>query len=254
MTRSQLRRIATASVLALVGFIGTSALGFWQYARAHRDDIVRSVNAAPVVPLATLVHPGAFVPETAFSRLASVPDATLHADRALLTCDRFEAGRSGCWVIAPADVTATRGVTLVLGFATDTDASAVLARVRAAGSMSGATWIGRVQPAEVMDRGTAALRPATRVPYINVNELAMRWNTPLLDGYLVLGSSIDVPGLRHDLTSPLIEPPSGITWRNLLYAWQWWAFALFVAFLLTRYIIDVRNETRTIGAQRPEEQ
>ena len=253
MTRSQLRRIATASVLALIGLTGTTALGFWQYSRAHRDDIVRAVLAAPAVPVTSLVHPANFVPETAFARLATLPQGTLHADAALLSCGRVEAGRSGCWVIAPVDAAPGLGMTVVLGVADDADAGRVLAEVHALGSRTG-TWAGRVQPAEISDRPMAALRPTDRVPAINVNELAMRWHTSLLDGYLVLDSSVDVAGLRHDLTSPLIEPPSGITWRNLLYAWQWWTFAAFVVFLLARYIIDVRNEPRSMGAHRPEEQ
>ncbi len=253
MTRSQRRRIATASLLALIGLSGTTALGFWQYSRAHRDDIVRAVLAAPAVPVTALVHPADFVPETAFARLATLPDAVLHADRALLTCGRVEAGRSGCWVIAPVQAAPGLAMTVVLGVADDADAGRVLAAVRALGTRSG-TWAGRVQPAEISDRTMAALRPSDRVSSINVGELAMRWDTSLLDGYLVLDSSVDVPGLRHDLTSPLIEPPSGITWRNLLYAWQWWTFAAFVAFLLARYIIDVRNEPRTMGAHGPEEQ
>jgi cytochrome oxidase assembly protein ShyY1 len=101
---------------------------------------------------------------------------------------------------------------------------------------------GRLQPAELIDKGRAILRPSDTVTSINVNELAMRWSMPLLDGYVVLDTQI----AGSPVNAPLILPPSGITWRNLIYAWQWWAFAAFVLFLLARYVIDVRSEAPTI--------
>lgn len=249
MTRSQVRRIAVASVLALVALVGCSLLGLWQYTRAHRDDISKRVLAASVVPVQSLETAANYVSENRFARKVSLQGPLLLGD-ALLSCGRHEHGADGCWVIAPVRVTSTQASVLVLGFAPTATADAALAALRAKGTPH-AFLEGRLQPAEVMDRGQAILRPTTRVPYINVNELAMRWNTALFDGYVVLTV---VPEGLQSLTSPLILPPSGITWRNLFYAWQWWTFAAFVLFLLGRYIIDVRDEQRTIALPDTEEQ
>ena len=253
MSRAQARRIAVAVLLALIGLTGTSALGFWQYSRAHRDDIAdRVLAAAPVVPTA-LLTPGQYVPETAFGHQVGI-DGVLRTSAALLSCDRIDAeGNPGCWVLAPM-ASDQRVMTVVLGFAPEERSAAVLAQTRALGDTD-TRVLGRVQPAELMDRGTALLRPSDTVGPINVNELAMRWGTPLLDGYVVAAPAL----VGNPVTTPLILPPSGITWRNLIYAWQWWAFAAFVVFLLGRYIIDVRREAPSIhpatgaGTIAPEE-
>jgi len=243
LTRSQARRIAIAALIAFVGLSGTTALGFWQYSRAHRDDISKRVLAATAAPVRALVPPESYVPESVFGHRVAMP-ARIEGGRTLATCDREQAGQpSGCWLIAPAFFgDDTHAVTVLLGLIPESRLVSGLAQVRAKGSTD-VTLLGRLQPAEVIDRGSAFLRPSDTVASINVNELAMRWNTDLLDGYVVLAR----PYFGRAVTAPLILPPSGITWRNLLYAWQWWTFAAFVLFLLARFIIDVRNEAPTIS-------
>ena len=233
----------------MVALVGCSLLGVWQYSRAHRDDISKRVLAAAAVPVQSLEEPATYVPEDRFARAVSVEGPLLLADT-LLTCGRHEHGVDGCWLIAPVRVTARAASVLVLGFAPTAQADSALADLRSKGTPT-AILSGRLQPAEVMDRGQAILRQSDRVPYINVNDLALRWRTDLLDGYVVVTGA---PAGLLSLTSPLILPPSGITWRNLFYAWQWWTFAAFVVFLLARYIIDVRDEQRTIALPDTEEQ
>ncbi len=251
MTPSQIRRIAIASVLALIGLVGCSLLGVWQYSRAHRDDIAKQVLTAAPVAVQELVQVGQYVPENHFARDVRLTGA-MDLAQSLLTCGRTERGVEGCWVIAPVAVTARTASTAVLGFVPDSQARRVLQALRALGSVP-STLQGRLQPAEVMDRGHAILRPTTRVPYINVNELALRWKRQLFDGYVIVDGQPRQPGLAA-ISAPLILPPSGITWRNLFYAWQWWAFAGFVLFLLVRYILDVREEATTLADTISEEQ
>ena len=247
MRRSQWRRILAAVLIALIGFSGTSVLGFWQYSRAHRDDIEQQVLQAAPVPVQQLVTPGAYVPEVGFAHAVRL-QGDLLGSRALGTCGRTQDGLAGCWVLAPVQVGA-HGSTAVLGFVEDALLPSALRTVRAGGDVS-VEVLGRLQPAEVIDRGNAILRPAETVPVINVNELAMRWQTPLRDGYVVLEQAL----VGSAVTAPLITPPSGITWRNLIYAWQWWAFAAFVLFLLVRYISDVRQESPASTSPDEEEQ
>ena len=251
MTPSQIRRIAIASVLALIGLVGCSLLGVWQYSRAHRDDIAKQVLAATPVPVQDLVRVGDYVPENRFARAVWL-HGRLDLAQSLLTCGRSEHGVDGCWVIAPVAVTTQTSSTAVLGFVPSAQAENLLRKLRNLGSERSELQ-GRLQPAEVMDRGHVFLRPATRVPYINVNELALRWKAQLLDGYVIVDGQPSQPGLGA-ITAPLIMPPSGISWRNLFYAWQWWAFAGFVLFLLVRYILDVREEPTTLADTVSEEQ
>lgn len=81
-------------------------------------------------------------------------------------------------------------------------------------------------------RPDALLAPADDIALITTNELVLRWGLALLDGYVV----------ANDIDLELVTPPSGISWRNLGYAWQWWSFAAFIVFLLGRYIFDLRTD------------
>lgn len=228
--------------MALVGLSGTTALGFWQYSRAHRDDISQQVLAANPVPVESLVPAGSYVPEAAFGHAAEVA-GNLRLDLTLETCGHPAHGTPGCWLIAP--VVPSNGdpaSVVVVGWVPVESFDAPVQSVRERGAQA-IDARGRLQPAELIDKGKAILQPSETVTAINVNELAMRWDMPLLDGYVVLDTQI----VGAPFTSALILPPSGITWRNLIYAWQWWAFAAFVLFLLARYVIDVRHETPTLA-------
>lgn len=241
LTRSQLRRIAIATLVAFVGLSGTTALGFWQYSRAHRDDISQQVLAASAVSVAQLVAAESYVPESAFAHAVAL-EGTLRLDLALEACGHPQQGVPGCWFIAPVEpATSGPASVAVLGWYPIDDNDTPLQSVRDRGAQD-ISARGRLQPAELIDKGKAIMQPSETVTSINVNELAMRWSMPLLDGYVVL----DEPVVGSRVTTALILPPSGITWRNLIYAWQWWAFAAFVLFLLARYIIDVRSEAPTI--------
>ena len=238
MTRRQRTRIAGATGIALVALVITTALGGWQYTRAHRNDVTREVMQAPVRPITSVVVPGDYVLEHRFTQRVSVVGA-LRAQDALLACGHEQRGVNGCWVIAPVVVRDGLAATVVLGFVPEAQADAALAGFRSGGERS-VTLQGRLQPAEVIDRGRALITESTRVPLINVNELVLRWDTALLDGYTVAFR----PLVGERVATALVAPPSGITWRNLFYAWQWWLFAAFVVFLLARYILDVINEPK----------
>lgn len=230
LTGSDWARIAIASVLALAALAVASGLGLWQYSRAHRDDITKQVLAAPAVPVQSLVEPAAYVSEFDFAREVTM-SGTLDGARTLMSCGREY---DKCILLSPL---ALRGIPQSVVVVTDmcdiTECTKRLKDVRVFGPQD-MDIKGRLQPAEVMVRPSAMLKPANDIPYISTNELVMRWRLPLLDGFVV----------KDGVGMTLVTPPSGISWRNLMYAWQWWAFAAFIVFLLTRYILDVRSERK----------
>ena len=230
LTRSDWARIAIASVLALAALGVASGLGLWQYSRAHRDDITKQVLAAPAVPVQSLVKPEQYVFEFDFGHAVTVT-GTLDGTKALMSCGR---ANDACLLLAPVAVAPSHSVVVVTGEYGRSEAAQQLTQLRARGPQDVALT-GRLQPAEVMTRPAAMLTPTDDVQFINTNELVLRWGLPLLDGYVVQDGV--------DLT--LVTPPSGISWRNLGYAWQWWAFAAFIVFLLMRYILDVRSERKS---------
>lgn len=249
MTASQLRRIVAATLIAVVTLSVFTALGFWQYARAHRDDIARSVYALQPTLIQHELAPGDYLPDTLFSR-AVVVSGDLHEELAVTSCDRAQSdGTTGCWIVAPLMTADGHAVTIVLGFVASADRSGMLAMARARGT-SAVSLTGRLQPDELVgSSGGAIMHPTDSIAYVDAHALGMLWQLPLFDGYVVA----EPAHAGTAVTAPLITPPSGITWRNLLYAWQWWAFALFVVFLLARYIMDVRNEGRTLEPDSQEE-
>lgn len=230
LTRSEWARIAIASVLALAALVVVSGLGLWQYSRAHRDDITNQVLAAAPVPVQSLVKPASYVSEFDFAREVTL-SGTLDGAKTLMSCHR---ANDSCVLLAPLVLRGTAHSSVVVTDTCDRAAcSARLAEVRAFGPQD-MDIKGRLQPAEVTVRPPAMLLATDEVPYISTNELVMRWQIPLLDGYVV----------RDGVGITLVTPPSGISWRNLMYAWQWWTFAAFIVFLLTRYILDVRAERK----------
>lgn len=227
LSRSDWVRIAIASLLALAALAVVSGLGLWQFSRAHRDDITRQVLAAPAAPVQSLVQPRAYVSEFDFAHAVTV-SGTMDGSKALMSC-RTDAT---CLVFAPVDVGSSLSVVVVTGEYDRSEAVSQLTQLRE-GQQQSVLVNGRLQPAEVIARPAALRLPTDDVQFISTNELVLRWGIPLLDGYVVQ-DGVDVE---------LVTPPSGISWRNLAYAWQWWAFAAFIVFLLTRYIMDVRADS-----------
>ena len=228
LTRSDWARIAIASVLALAALVVVSGLGLWQYGRAHRDDITKQVLAAAAVPVQSLVKPASYVSEFDFAREVTL-SGTLNGAKTLMSCGRVN---GSCILISPLELRGTlHSVAVVTDICDRARCAARLAEVRAFGPQD-MDIKGRLQPAEVMVRPAAMLPATEEIAYISTNELVIRWQIPLLDGYVV----------KDGVDITLVTPPSGISWRNLMYAWQWWTFAAFIVFLLTRYILDVRAE------------
>ena len=82
MTASQIRRIVAATLVALIALAGLTSLGFWQYARAHRDDISRRVAAEQPAQLMHVLAPGDYMPDSLFTR-AVIVKGTLQASSAV---------------------------------------------------------------------------------------------------------------------------------------------------------------------------
>lgn len=226
LTRSDWARIAAATVLALLALIVVSALGLWQFDRAYRDDITQQVLAAPAQPVQALVAPASYLPEFDFAHAVTVA-GIVDPTRALLSCQ--DAGT--CLLLAPVQISPQQHVAVVFSSHTRPDSASALAEFRATASRD-VTVSGRVQPSEAIIRPNALLERADEISLITTNELVLRWGIALLDGYVV------ADGVNVELNLP----PSGISWRNLGYAWQWWSFAAFIVFLLGRYVLDVRND------------
>jgi len=221
-----------------------SALGVWQFTTAHRNDIAQKVLAAPTVPLNQVSLFGAYVREATYGQSVSFTG--------VLDCTNA-VSVTGVSSTAPWYVCR-------VGLADGTSVALVLGKLPASGQPqmlqnSDVTVVGRIQPAQESAQLSAIYVPQKgTVEFLNSDDLVIRWQTDLRDGYVVLTSlrtqtgAVATTGLQTLASSALIVPPTGIELRNLFYAWQWWFFALFVGFLWAKFVWD---EIKLAGTPRP---
>lgn len=216
----------------LIALVSTGALGVWQYSIAHRDDIARATLAATPVSLTSIHTLGSYVEEQTYGRTVSVR-GQLDCDSGLrVTLD----GQSDPWTVCPLTLARGTKVAVVLGSA---DASTEIPTLSTEVSV-----LGRLQPAQDTSQLSPLYTPTTSVEYLNTDDLVLRWQSDVYDGYVSLISmTIDSHPQKFDgvttlRESALVLPPVGIELRNLVYAWQWWFFAAFTLFLWGRYLRD----------------
>lgn len=230
------RRAAVATLLMLLALSGTAALGVWQYTVAHRDDVSRAVLQAPPVNVTELVQAGDYVPESAYGR-AVTANGVLDCERSYLA---GQLGRTAPWLVCPLQLPNGQVIATVLGM------QPVAAQPINGGSVQ---LTGRLQPAQSSEAVAAVYVAAPQVDYITTADSAMRWQTDVLDGYLLVDAELsDRFGLIAVPRAELVLPPAGIQLRNLFYAWQWWIFAGFAVFIWARYLRDERNALRRPAA------
>ena len=210
----------------------TAALGAWQYSVAHRDDVAREVLAANPVDLSELHRVGDYVHEQTYGRLVSA--------HGRLDCDRGLRVRlsdmSSTWIVCPLMFDGGTSIAVVLG---ESSTNAALPAI-----VEEVSVVGRLQPAQDTSQLSPMYQTTPDVPYLNTDELVLRWRMDVFDGYLVAtrisedGRPMTLEGVKPLPQSALVLPPVGIELRNLLYAWQWWFFAAFIVFLWVRFIRD----------------
>lgn len=216
------RRILVASFLALFALATTAALGVWQYSRAYRADVEAQILKAKTIDLNQVSEVGKYVPENYYGQRVSV-------DGELICSNTFKneiPNQNIDWHVAAIKLS-------------DDSLIAVASVANYCELQSGgATWVGRIQPAQDFTQLPAVHKPANTVAAINTDDLVIRWQSQVRDGYLLI--TRDVP------KNLIVLPPVGIDIRNLFYAWQWWLFAAFTIFLYSRF---VRDELQQSSAQ-----
>jgi cytochrome oxidase assembly protein ShyY1 len=211
----------------LLSLGGTAALGLWQYSVAHRDDLAREVLAKPAIELGAISALGEYVPESSYGQLVSASG--------VLKCSESFVVKplaiSELWRVCP--LILDDGTRIAIAFVADRKESALNEKV---------SLQGRLQPAQESDPLPAMYTIASEVPAINTDDLVLRWKSDVRDGYVVAKSITTSAGQTTEFSeipqTQIVTPPVGIDIRNLMYAWQWWIFGLFFAFLYGRFVRD----------------
>ncbi len=233
-----LRRLLTPRwlgllVLLAVAVAGMSFAGLWQLNVAKdrgANQEVAKAPSKPVVPITTLVKPHQSFPGVLSSRRVSA-SGRYEADKQFLVADRRLNGRTGYWVVTPMieQVTGARLV-ILRGFVTD---PAQASRPTA----SQVTVVGGLAPGESPSTGSY---PAGQTGSIDLSSLLNQWDGDLYNAFLFAISeqpnATAAPITR--VPPPPPNPTQGFRFVNLMYAFQWWAFALFAIYVFWRMLRD----------------
>lgn len=208
------RRILVATFLALFALATTAALGIWQYSRAYRADVEAKILQAKTIDLNQISEIGQYVPEKYYGQKVSV-QGNLDCTK---TFKNVIPNQKIDWHVAAIKLTDNSLIAI-----------ASVANLCDLDSVSD-SWVGRIQPAQDFTQLPAIHQPAQTVTAINTDDLVIRWQSQVRDGYVLIMQ--DVP------QNLIVLPPVGIDIRNLFYAWQWWLFAAFTVFLYSRFVRD----------------
>jgi len=220
-----------ALALGLVGLVLMGVmvvLGLWQLSvyDDHQHADARDALHQPAVPLGSLLGPDAAFPSGGVSRPVTVRGTYRTSEQVYV---RNMPGAADRFAVVTPLVTANGSAVLVVRGSRDTASGAApTGLVRLTGVLEPSNDNGRSPNA-------AGITDA-----LSVSSLVNRVGPDLYSGYVLLQTSApqQSPALSP-VTPPLADVSRWSGLRNLLYACQWWVFALFVAFMWWRMTDDL---------------
>jgi surfeit locus 1 family protein len=232
-------RLLGAHLLALVCVASAGLLGYWQHdawQQRRADERVDRTQDEPV-PLADAMGPDDPFPGDAVGQPVRVSGTWL-PESTVFVSGREHEGTDGYWVVTPltsgdADDPA---LPVVRGWVPDVDA----APAPPAGPAELVAWL---QPSE--GSGEPDPDPADDVlPQVRTADLVQHVDQDLYGAYAVVdpdaaATNPGTDGLEPADLEQLPDPGRFTAVRNLLYAFEWWVFGGFAAFIWWRYVRDV---------------
>nr|WP_302477531.1 SURF1 family protein [Aeromicrobium stalagmiti] len=217
------------------------AMGLWQAGvydsrQEHEQADKRTV---PTVPL-----DGLWAPDEPFTgelnlRPVTVDGTFAPADEQVWVTGKDQDDRTGAWLLAPLLVDGEQGALMVVrGWAPEATAPTELPAVPRGPVTIGAVLV----PGEGSD---ARFDPDARtIGSVRIPALLNESPYDLYAGFAISTDEASSGGLE------LVPPPvaGDVSWtvglRNLAYAFQWWVFGLFAAFMWWRMVTETRAATR----------
>jgi cytochrome oxidase assembly protein ShyY1 len=224
------RRLVGPTALALVLVTIAGALGVWQLRawQDRREAEARDLTQLTPLPLTDVMGPDDPFPGADVGRPVTVEGEWL-PQGAFYVSGREDAGRDGLWLVVPLSVGVPTepAIPVVLGWTEDVDPTLV---PTGAGSVTG--WL---QPPE--GNGSFDDDPSDDVvPQLRTADAIQRVDNDLYSAYVVATSPS--AGLAPATLASLPEVGRFTALRNLLYAFEWWFFGAFAAFVWWRWVRD----------------
>jgi surfeit locus 1 family protein len=241
------RDLLTPRMLALhlLGAFAVAAacwLGWWQLQswQAERELAAQDLAEAPAIPLDDALGADEVFANDQVGRPVTVAGAWL-PEGGFEVADRDLDGRTGRWVVTPVavcpagDCDGASAIPVVRGWLAPGEQPPAAPR----GEVELTGWL---QPGE--GTGLADPDPTDRViPEMRIANALQLVDRDLYGGY-VIARDLPVPGLAPVTPDSLPEPAGSTSLRNLLYAAEWAAFAVFAGFLWWRFGRDELDRTR----------
>jgi surfeit locus 1 family protein len=235
-------RFWVGHLVALVAVVACLLLGRWQLDvwQDHRHDSAAAVTREDPVPLDDVLGPDAAFPASGAGRPVVV-EGRWDPEHTVYVADRPRDGRTGVWVVTPVVTDTGSAIPVVRGW---TSAPDVVPEDETGAPIGPATLVGLLQPSE--DTGIADDDTHDDViPELSTTDLLPRASYDLYGGYVVATdrdlpsgapASTGMAGLAAVTPAHLPGPGASSGLRNLLYAFQWWAFGAFGAFIWWRWV------------------
>lgn len=223
------------ALVALIAFIAMSiVLGRWQWDRTQ--DILTAERAAASEPLQLeeLVNEDGSWSNSDIGRTV-ILDGEFTADELLLPNREYQ-GQAGTWTITRFQLDSQASIAVVRGWLPNNAHSPSIRTEPTA-------IRGVLHPNEEFYEGANQDQVIT----VDATALSQEWNTPLIEGYVMLQQQ-DPTLLAADASAPVIVPPTvqvgdvPFPLQNFFYAIQWWIFAAFAIFVYGRWLyLDARK-------------
>lgn len=217
------------ALAALVAFIiACFFLGQWQWDRTQDILAAERASVAQAVDLREIINDEGSWENADIGRQVTA-NGTFTGDEVLLP-NRTYRGEAGTWTITRFQLDDGRSVAVVRGWLPNDEVSPPIRQEPTQIS-------GVLHPNEDFYEGANLDQIIT----ISSPALADRWQTNLVDGYVML-QEVDPILLAADAAAPVIVPPTvqvgdaPFPLQNFFYAIQWWIFAAFALFVYGRWL------------------
>lgn len=234
MTHPLALRLWPAHLAGLASIAAATGLGIWQYDAWQARRVAESVSITNETPrpITDVIGSDQPFPANDVGRPVEVLGTWIGSGTVMVS-DRLHDGVRGYWVVTPVSVgpPTSPAIPVVRGWVADLD--------QVPAPPTGQVVLdGWLQPPE--GTGVVDDNPDDDViPQVRIADLIQHVDQDLYGAYLVAQEPTE--GLQQvDIEQvPQVDQFTGL--RNILYAIEWWLFALFAAFIWLRH---VREETR----------